>query len=372
MRILLVTNSTQKNTGWGRYTGDLARSLEQRGHTVVTLNQWAEEHKQRQLRDPDAYLGNSPLWLFDRTLLQKAVRDVAPDIVHVTVEPYLSLIPLISLSAETRVFYTIHGTYAYYPQMVPGLLRTLHAFLYTKALARVATVIPVSKNTERVYLDLLKKHAVPVPHTHVIHNGVWLKGRTIVPIPASEKPGFIVLSVGAIKARKGILEMLRGVIELRKTTNLDVSYRIEGPIEEGNSYLEQLRDIVKAEQAEGYVHFLGRISSDAAQEEMRHSHVLALLPKAVGNSLEGFGLVYLEANVYGVPAIGARGTASDEAVLDGKSGLLCDASNPKDVAEKLKALASGVINPEDAIAWAREHDWLAIVSQYEALYAGQK
>ncbi len=79
--------------------------------------------------------------------------------------------------------------------------------------------------------------------------------------------------------------------------------------------------------------------------------------------------MYLEANAYGVPGLGARGTASEEAIKDEESGLLVDADNPEDIARGLKRLSEGCIDPHKARAWAEAHDWMQIVSQYESVYA---
>ncbi len=58
---------------------------------------------------------------------------------------------------------------------------------------------------------------------------------------------------------------------------------------------------------------------------------------------EGFGLVYLEAMRVGRPCLAARGTAADEVVVDGETGLLVD---PTDRAEISSALARLLGEPE--------------------------
>lgn len=368
MRVLLVSHTSAPNNGWGRYTRDLARSLREKGHTVTILNEWLVEQKLRPLRDPDLYLGVGIGWMSDALLLKAAVKALRPDVVHVTVEPYLSIAAL-TVQKRIKLVYTIHGTYAYYPQLARFVSRILHTQLYRKALARVHCVTPVSHNTNRVYQELLKRFSVPAPRTQVIHNGIWLTGLPYNPAPESEKSGFTISSIGAIKARKGILETVQGVIALKKLYGITAHYRIEGPIEEGNEYLKKIKELVASAGIQDQVEFLGRISSEAAQEEMRHAHVLSLLPRAVGNSLEGFGLVYLEANAYGVPGLGAKGTASEEAIKEGESGVLVDADNPEDIARGLKMLSERCIDPLKARAWAEAHDWMQIVSEYESVYA---
>lgn len=66
--------------------------------------------------------------------------------------------------------------------------------------------------------------------------------------------------------------------------------------------------------------------------------------------IEGFGIVYLEAAASGKPAIAGRSGGTDEAVVDGVTGLLVDGSSAEDVAEAVRRLLS---NPEASAATGR-------------------
>jgi glycosyltransferase involved in cell wall biosynthesis len=60
---------------------------------------------------------------------------------------------------------------------------------------------------------------------------------------------------------------------------------------------------------------------------------------------EGFGLVYLEAMRAGKPVVAARGSAAEEIVVDGVTGLLVD---PEDRAALAGAVAALLDDPEKA------------------------
>lgn len=60
---------------------------------------------------------------------------------------------------------------------------------------------------------------------------------------------------------------------------------------------------------------------------------------------EGFGLVYLEAMRAGKPCVAARGSAAEEIVADGETGLLVD---PEDAQELARALARLLGSPDGA------------------------
>jgi len=53
------------------------------------------------------------------------------------------------------------------------------------------------------------------------------------------------------------------------------------------------------------------------------------------DSIEGFGLVFLEANFYKIPVIGSYSGGIRDAVKNGKTGLLVKPNNLEDLIEKI-------------------------------------
>jgi phosphatidyl-myo-inositol dimannoside synthase len=87
------------------------------------------------------------------------------------------------------------------------------------------------------------------------------------------------------------------------------------------------------------VTFVGRVSEAQKHRLLRNAAALALLSREEGGGkVEGFGIVVLEAAIYGVPAIvGASGGLPD-AVDDGQTGLVVDSLDTKAVAEGFRAI----------------------------------
>jgi phosphatidylinositol alpha-1,6-mannosyltransferase len=56
------------------------------------------------------------------------------------------------------------------------------------------------------------------------------------------------------------------------------------------------------------------------------------------NDVEGFGVVFLEANACGKPTIGGQSGGVQDAVVDGITGLLVDPNNPEELANALARL----------------------------------
>ena len=57
-----------------------------------------------------------------------------------------------------------------------------------------------------------------------------------------------------------------------------------------------------------------------------------------GNSIEGFGLVYLEAAAHGLPVVAHNIGGVPEAVLDGRTGLLVPPERPAQLAAAFEKL----------------------------------
>ncbi|MEO1293694.1 MAG: glycosyltransferase family 4 protein, partial [Pseudomonadota bacterium] len=83
--------------------------------------------------------------------------------------------------------------------------------------------------------------------------------------------------------------------------------------------------------------------------------LFAMPSRRVGDSVEGFGIVYLEAAACGTPSIAGRDGGASDAVLDGETGLLVDGNDPAAIALALETLLTA---PEKRAAMgeaARRH-----------------
>lgn len=122
----------------------------------------------------------------------------------------------------------------------------------------------------------------------------------------------------------------------------------------------------------GHVEFLGSVGDEERDRlvERAHAFVMPSRVPADGGG-EGFGIVYLEAGARGVPSIaGNRGGAVD-AVLDGQTGLLIDATSPPALARAIVRLTTDRALRDRLGAGARTHaqahDWPLIARRVEAL-----
>ncbi len=83
---------------------------------------------------------------------------------------------------------------------------------------------------------------------------------------------------------------------------------------------------------EGAASFPGWVSDAALATLYRECTLFALISREEKRGAEGFGLVFLEAGWFGKAVLGGRSGGVPSAVLDGETGLLCDPTDPADVA----------------------------------------
>lgn len=136
-----------------------------------------------------------------------------------------------------------------------------------------------------------------------------------------------------LEPRKGVDRLIEAVGQLRlKYPGLKLHIAGDGA---DRTRLEHLAEQTGVADA---ILFHGRVSDADKAALFQIADVFAMPARREGNSVEGFGIVYLEAAWYGVPSLaGIEGGAAD-AVIDGKTGLLCDGADITSVAAALDQL----------------------------------
>lgn len=146
--------------------------------------------------------------------------------------------------------------------------------------------------------------------------------------------GPVLLTVGRLVARKGHLDVIGILPELRDCVG-PVSYVIAGtgPME------ADLRTVAAQMGVADSVFFAGAVP-DADLPALYHLCDVFVMPtvELPGDPVEGFGLVYLEANAAGKPVVGTACGGVPDAIADGVSGLLIPPREPEALLEALHRL----------------------------------
>jgi len=157
----------------------------------------------------------------------------------------------------------------------------------------------------------------------------------VPPKPARPAGKIIVLTVGRLHPRKGQLLTLRALQALAPEVRARLEYWIVGGQSKGR-YGATLR--AAAAESDLTVNFLGNLPDDELAEIYDRADIFAMTSVNLDHSVEGFGLVYLEAAAHGLPVVAHNVGGVAEAVRDGITGLLVPAHRPAQLAAAFERL----------------------------------
>lgn len=271
------------------------------------------------------------------------------------------------LFIRKKMFVTIYGL-----DILAGFRSRKSRLLLKRTLDKVDSVVAFSKFTGRQ----IKKLYRPKSKLKVIYPGVSVPE---VKQPEIEKlrkkyslreKDFIVLFVGRLVKRKGIDDLMRAIknIEDERIKLLIVG---DGPKKEELVELRKKFGLLKK------VIFVGRIPYRNVFPFYKLSDVFCMPSKylrEVGD-VEGLGIVFLEAQSYGVPVIGTKSGGIPEAIDENRSGFLVPENAPDAIADRLSELINDRKKYRKmkiaAVQFINENfSWKKCVNQHIKLYEG--
>jgi len=274
------------------------------------------------------------------------------DLIHTMIEPYAPLAALVA--CRRPMILTGHGSYVLTAQQRRFPVSALYSWAYRRAL-----MVCVSHYTARAV-----ESALPGIRTAVVNNGVdYTRFADIRHVG-----GAGVLSVGAVKARKGTLELVRAMAHIP-----DVRCTIVGSLTLEPGYVAQVKAEIARLGLDERVILSGHVSDGELKRHYAEADVFALPSLNVDWKFEGYGLSLIEANAAGLPVIGTTGCGAEDAVVDGITGLLIPQAHldvglagaimrllaDRDLAARMGA---------DGRAYAQTHTWDHVAAQMLTLY----
>jgi glycosyltransferase involved in cell wall biosynthesis len=213
---------------------------------------------------------------------------------------------------------------------------------------RRATAIACNSNFTRDFLQSHYRFGTPL---HVIHPAVRpekfgaavdstigedLRAQTRAKFGISES-SIVILSVGRLVRRKGFDRIIEQIPRLT-ADGIDAYYLIcgTGPME------AELRAQASRLEVDSRVLFAGYISDEDLAGFYSACEIFALATffDTKARSIEGFGIVYLEAGLFSKPVIASRSGGVEDAVRDGETGILVDPSSTEEIYTALSKLSS--------------------------------
>ncbi len=158
----------------------------------------------------------------------------------------------------------------------------------------------------------------------------------VPPKPVTTKKKIVVLTVGRLHPRKGQLSTLEALQMLPPAVRARVEYWIVGGQSKGN-YEATLR-ATAAKCPDLSVCFFGNMPDEELSALYDRADIFALTSINHGHSVEGFGLVYLEAAAHGLPVVAHDVGGVSEAVVDEVTGLIVPPHRPAQLAAAFEKL----------------------------------
>ena len=257
-------------------------------------------------------------------------------------------VAFISLIYKREYIAVIHGTEVNFRKIY--LKKSIET-----SLKRFSKIIAVSQYTKSLieHLNL---------ETIVIPNGYDPKKWKSNLLASTTLNGFPkIITVGNVTSRKGQLEVIKKLPNILSIYP-EIQYHCVGLPTEQMAFSQIAVDL----GVEKHVHFHGRLEDAKLQTLLMAMDVFVMLSKETDSGdVEGFGMALIEANGLGIPTIGTKGCGIEDAILDGKSGILISHEEPLEFNEALvKILNSYNIYKREAKKWADTHRWEDIIKRY--------
>ena len=133
---------------------------------------------------------------------------------------------------------------------------------------------------------------------------------------------------------------------------------------------ENIRKLVAELNLQAQVMFFKDISNDLKNSLIAKSNIFVMPSIIYKNSVEGFGIAYVEAAQYGLPSLGGKDGGASDAIEHQKTGLICDGTELDEVyssinsmLENNKYLEYGKTAKENS----SKFEWNKIIEEYKKI-----
>ncbi len=293
-------------------------------------------------------------WLMIRRRFAHLVAAFQPDWVIFSVINPVCCVPLGEVKRQgLRCAGIVYGS-EIHPRRVGNpnwLRRTLNQF---------ERIIAISEHTQHMVIDW----DVPAERVSIVHPGltpdfVARYEQKLLHTSSEELPNNgespRLLTICRLVERKGVQTVLKAIAYLRAELPT-LQYDVVGD----GLYREELEKLAHDLGMDDIVQFHGLLSDEAREALLRACDIFVMVPfEASDGDVEGFGIVFLEAGLYGKPVIGSRSGGVPDVIKAGQTGILVSS---RDVDSMAKAIRDLALNPNcrdhlvaEGKAWSLSH-----------------
>jgi phosphatidylinositol alpha-1,6-mannosyltransferase len=267
--------------------------------------------------------------------LSRLGREGFDTVFHTQWQTVIATVSARRLGGPERLFLAAHGRELLLRpvERLPAMQGAYDSFR-TRMIGEAKKLFPVSRFTAGLLRDLGAdpKRMIQVPNgtdperfcpmdASALKTAHGLQGRSII------------LSVGRVAPRKGFDTVIQALPQICAKVP-DAVYVIVGDGPDS----ARLSALVTSLGLEDRVHRIGKVPWEDVPLWHNVADVFVTPSRSSPPSVEGFGIVFLEANACGKPVIGARTGGIPDAVIEGETGLLVEPDAPEALAEAILQL----------------------------------
>jgi glycosyltransferase involved in cell wall biosynthesis len=224
---------------------------------------------------------------------------------------------------------------------------------YLKYFTKAVAVSEFSKENSRPFISDDKISVIPNGFNHTKYRAS--NGQKDV------SQNLNLLTVGRISKRKGQQNVIRA-LPLILQKHPDVVYHMVGINSESDFLTTQAAEL----DLHRSIRIHGVLTDDQLAELFQQVDIFMMLSEnRDGGDVEGFGIAIIEANFFGIPAIGSLGCGVEQAIKNGYSGKLVPFDVPVSIAAAIEEILMNYnVYSENTRKWSHDHFWSTIINQY--------
>jgi glycosyltransferase involved in cell wall biosynthesis len=167
-----------------------------------------------------------------------------------------------------------------------------------------------------------------------------------------------------VNKRKNVDSVIEAVADIIQKDGYPVTYTVIGD-GRGKESLVLLAERLGVSDA---VKFTGSIDRESLNAHLLRSDLFILAPRNTERDVEGFGIVYLEANGCGIPVLASRNSGTEDAVQEGVNGFFVEEPTREGIrAALLRFLRKEIVLDRSKVfRHAENFSWTKFVDRLES------
>lgn len=320
--IILTYNFPPQNGGISRLCAEIKKELDNQNiPNIVITRDFGKDSKEKDIVRISGNRG-----LLEYRILRFLIENTSKDDIVITGTFHPEA--LISILSGRKTYILAHGA-----ELLSGnnfFRRTIWSFYRKQILCLAKRVIANSHYTE----DLIK-NCSPKIKTSVLPLAV--DSKSFYPSKPKIDDGLLhICSVSRLLKFKGQDFIIKTIASLPEYYKNKVKLHIGGKGE----YRKTLEELVSNYNIKNNVTFDGYLSDEELRDYYSTADVFVLCTRedSFNQNVEGFGLVFVEAQACGTPVIGTKTGGISDAICEGNGGWLINQDSERELSDLIKKL----------------------------------